>query len=113
MRAPSRRMRTDAEMIKTGALEPLVIVMRYTDENAKVRSALEIEHESRIFDRFPGRLEQKSMLRIYVRSFPRRDAKKLRIKLIDGVNKPASQSDRFTGHARLSIIVPLPAPAIR
>src|ERR1700738_3501811 len=113
MRASGRRMRADAEMIKTRALNSLVIVMRYTDENPEIGSALEIEHESGIFDRLPSGLEQKSMWRIHVRSYPRRDTKKLRIKLIDGVNEPATQGNGFSSHAWLRIIIPLRVPAIR
>src|ERR1700730_7392014 len=113
MRASGRRMRADAEMIKTRALNSLIVIMRYTDENSEIGSALEIQHESGIFDRLPSGLEQKSMLRIHVGSFPRRDTKKLRIKLIDGVNKSATQRNGFSSHARLSIIIPPRVPAVR
>ena len=113
MRAPRRRMRADAEMIETRALNSLVIVMRYADENSEIGSAFEIEDESGIFDRFPRGLEEEAMLRIHVRSFPRRDTKELRIKLIDGVNKPAALGDGFAGHTRLGIVISLHVPAIR
>ena len=73
----------------------------------------EIEDESGIFDRFPRGLEQEAMLGIHVGSFPRRNTKELRIKLIDGVNKPASQGDRFTRHTRLGVVISLHVPAIR
>ena len=105
-------MRSDTEMIKTRALNSLIIVMRNADENSEIGSAFEIEHESGIFDRLPCGLEEESMLRIHVGSFPRRDTKKLRIKLIDGVNKSAAQGDGFASHARFSIIISLHIPAI-
>jgi len=52
------------------------------------------------------------MLRIDIGSFPRRDAKKLRIELIDVGDEPAALGDRFAGHTRLRIIVTLNIPAI-
>ena len=76
-------MRSDTEMIKTRALDSLIIIMRNADENSEIGSFFEIEHESGIFDRFPCSFEQQSMLRIYVGRFPRRDTKELRIELID------------------------------
>ena len=50
-------MRANAEMIKARALNSLIIVMRNTDENSEIGSALEIEHESGIFDRLPSSFE--------------------------------------------------------
>ena len=112
VRAPGRRMRSDTEMIKTRALNSLIIVMRNADENSEIGSAFEIEDESGIFDRLPCGLEEESVLGIHIRSFPRRNAKELRIKLIDGVNKSAPQGDGFASHARFSIIISLHVPAI-
>ena len=105
-------MRADAEMIKTRALDSLVIVVRNADENSEVGSSFEIEHEPGVFDRLPGRLEEQSMLRIDVGRFPRRNAEKLRIELVDRVDKSAAQGDGFAGHARLGIIISLHVPAI-
>src|SRR4029077_14195352 len=85
--ASGRRMRSDTEMIKTRALNSLIIVMRDADENPEIGSAFEIEDECRIFDRRPRCREEQSVLGIHIWSFPRRNAKELRIKLIDGVNK--------------------------
>src|SRR4030095_14226859 len=99
-------------MIKTGALKSLVIVMRNADEYSKIGSTFEIEHEPGVFDRLPGGLEQESMLWIHVRSLPRRNTKKLRIKLVDAVDKSASQSDGFASHTRFSVVISLHVPAI-
>ena len=82
-------------MIKTRALDSLIIVMRNADEDSEIGSALEIEHEAGVFDRFPGCFEEEPMLRIDVGSFPRRDAKELRIELIDRVNKSAAKAIDF------------------
>ena len=105
-------MRSDTEMIKTRALDSLIIIMRNADENSEIGSSFEIEHESGVFDRFPCSFEQQSMLRIYVGRFPRRDTKELRIKLIDCVDKSAAKRDRFSSHARFRIVIPLDIPAI-
>ncbi len=99
-------------MIKTRALDSLIIIMRNADENSEIGSTFEIEDESGIFDRLPCGLEEETMLRIHVRRFPRRDTKELRIKLIDGVNKSAPQCDGFATYARFSIIVSRHVPAI-
>jgi len=99
-------------MIKTRALNSLIIVMRNADEYSEIGSTFEIEHEPGIFDRLPCGLEEEPMLRIHIRSFPWRNAKELRIKLIDGVNKPAPEGDGFASYARFSIIISLHVPAI-
>src|SRR4026208_2226637 len=98
-------MRSDTKMIKTGALNSLIIVVRNADENSEIGSAFEIEDESGIFDRLPCGLEEESVLGIHIRSFPRRNAKELRIKLIDGVNKSAPQGGGLPSQPRVSIII--------
>src|SRR6478736_5219495 len=75
VRAPGGRMRSDTEMIKTRALDSLIIIMRNADENSEIGSFFEIEDESGIFDRLPCGLEEKSVLGIHIRSFPWRNAK--------------------------------------
>ena len=112
MRASGRRMGADAEMIERCALNSLIIVMRNADEDPEIGSVFEIEHEPGIFDRLPGGFEEEPVLRIDVGSFPRRDAKKLRIELIDAVNKSAALGDRFASHPRFGIIISLDVPAI-
>ena len=99
-------------MIGARALNSLIIVVRNADEYAEIGATFEIEHESGVFDGLPRCLEEKPMLRIHVGSFPRRDAKKLRVELIDGVNKSAAQGNGFAGHTRLSIVVSLYVPSI-
>src|SRR6476469_1269233 len=89
VRAPGGRMRSDTEMIKTRALDSLIIIMRNADETSEIGSFFEIEHESGIFDRLPRGLEEETMLRIHVGRLPRRDTKKLWVELVDGVNKSA------------------------
>src|ERR1700730_14434678 len=112
MCASGRRMRSDAKMIKAGALEPLVIIMRNADENSEVGSAFQIKDQPCVFDRLPRGLEEESMLRIHIGSFPRRDPKELGIELIDGIDKSATQGDRFTHHTGLRIVISVHVPAI-
>src|SRR5437763_7499330 len=52
------------------------------------------------------------MLRIHVRSFARRNAKKLRIELIDLIQKAGACSERFSGDPWLRIIISLHIPSI-
>src|SRR5260370_9028532 len=81
MRTPGRRIRADAEMIKTRALNSLVIVMRYTDENPQIGSALEIEQKSGVLDRLPRGFEQEARLGSPSRSFPQRNTQACSIPL--------------------------------
>src|SRR5438552_18399887 len=99
-------------MIKTRALNSLVIVMRNADENSEIGSAFEIEDESGVFDRLPCGLEEETMFRIHILRFPRRDTKKLWVELVDGVSKSEKQGDGRVSHARFSIIISLNFPAI-
>ena len=52
------------------------------------------------------------MLRIHVGRFPRRDAKKLRIELIDRFDKSAAQRDGFSSHPRFGVVISLDVKAI-
>src|SRR5687767_11887281 len=112
MRASGRRMRADAEMIKTRALNSLVIVMRNPNKYSEIGASFEIEHKPGVFDRLPGGLEEEPVLRIDVGSFPRRDTKKLRIELIDRVNKPAAHGDGFTGDTWFGVVISLHVPPV-
>ena len=82
-------------MLPGRALDPLVVVVRNADENADVGPVLEIEHHARVFDRLPSRLQKQPVLRIHVGRFARRDAEKLRIELVDAVQKSAALGDGF------------------
>src|SRR5689334_24785002 len=105
MRAAGGGVGRDAEMIESGALDSLVIVMRNADEDADVAALLEIENNACIFDRFPCRLQQQAMLGIDVRSFPRRDAEELRIELFNLVQEPGAFRESFSRNPRLRIVI--------
>ena len=75
-------------MIERRALDSLVIVMRNADEHSEIGSFFEIKDDPRVFDCFPRRLEQESMLRIDIGRFSWGDTEKLRIELIDLVKNP-------------------------
>ena len=90
-------MRADAGVIPRRALDHLIVVVRNADEHAEVGALLEIEHHARVFDRLPCGLEQQPVLRIDIGRFPRRDAEKLRIELVDPVDESAALGDRFAG----------------
>ena len=76
------------------------------------RPFLEIEHQAGVLDRLPGRFEQQPMLRIHVGRFARRDAKKLRIKLVDLIQKPAALREDFPAIPGSGIVEPLDIPSI-
>ena len=58
--------------------------------------ALEEELGVALFDRLPRRLEEEPVLRIHVGRLPRRDPEKLRVELVDSLQKPTAPSDRLT-----------------
>src|SRR5688572_31156508 len=87
-----------------GALDHLVVVVRNANEHPEVRAFFKIEHQARVFDRLPRRLEEQPMLRIDIGRLARRDAEKLRIELVDRVKKPSALNDGLAGHSRLSVI---------
>src|SRR5262249_37559458 len=89
------------------------IVMGNPDKNSDVAPVFEIEHEPSIFDCFPRSLEQKSMLRINIGSFTRRNAKELRVKFINLVDKATALGDRFSSNPRLRVVVALDVPTVR
>ena len=95
------------------ALDDLVVVVRDADKHADVGALFEIEHQARVFDRLPGRLQQQPVLRVHVGRFARRDAEKLRIELVDAVHESAAPRDRLAGNARLRIVKALDVPPIR
>ena len=106
-------MGTDARGIPRCPLDDLIVIVRDAREDRKVRPIFEIEHESRVFDRLPRRLEEQSVLRINVGRLPRRDAKKLGIKLIDRIEKAAAFRDRFPDDAGFRIVKAFHIPPIR
>ena len=101
------------EWSEGGALDHLVVVVRNANEHAEVGAFFKIEHQSGVLDRLPCRLEEQPMLRIDVGRFARRDAEKLRIKLVDAIEEAAALGDRFSGNSRLGIIKAFHVPPIR
>ena len=67
--------------------------MRNADEHPEVGAFFKIEHQARVFDRLPRRLEEQPVLRIDVGRFARRDAEKLRIELVDAIDEAAAPGD--------------------
>ena len=113
VRTPGWGVRADAGMIESVALNALVVVVRNSDKDREIGSALEIEHDTGVLDRLPRRFKKQPVLRVDIRSFPGRNAKELRIELIDAFNKAAAPDDRLAGQTRLRVIVSLNVPPIR
>ena len=95
------------------ALDHLVVVVRNANEHPEVGAFFKIEHQARVFDRLPRRLEEQPVLRIDVGRFARRDAEKLRIELVDAIDEAAAPGDGLPGNSRLRIIKALDIPPIR
>jgi hypothetical protein len=75
------------------ALDHLVVVVRNANEHPEVGAFFKIEHQARVFDRLPRRLEEQPVLRIDVGRFARRDAEKVSIKLVDALHEAAAPRD--------------------
>ena len=112
MRATSRRLGADAEMIERCALNSLIIVMRNADEDTEVGSVVKIEHEPCIFNSLPGGFKEESVLRIDVGSFPWRNTEELRIELIDPVDESRRASRSTCQPPRLGVIISLDVPTV-
>ena len=74
MRGARGRMRSDARRIPRRRLHGMIVIVRDADVDADVRALFKIEDDARIFDRFPGSLEQETLLGIDIGGFARRDA---------------------------------------
>ena len=103
----------NARRVPGRALDHLVVVVRNANEHPEVGAFFKIEHHARVLDRLPSCLEQQPVLRIHVGRFPRRDAEKLRIELVDAIDKAAAPRDGLAGNARLRIIKAFDVPPIR
>src|SRR6476660_5631585 len=105
MRTSGSGMCCYARVIEGRALNPLVIVMRNAHANADIATVLTIEHHPGVLNRFPCRLQKQPMLRIYIRRFPRRDTKELRVKLVDLIEEAAALGKSFSRNSRFGIII--------
>src|SRR5437763_895121 len=94
------------------ALHSLIIIMRNANKDADVAALLQIEDDAGVFDRLPRRLQQQTMLRVYVRSFARRDAKKLRIEFVDLIQEASPLDERLSRDPWFGIVVALDVPSI-
>src|SRR5271165_1829759 len=58
VRAAGGRVGTNAGMLPWGTLNPLIFIVRYSDEHSEVGPLLEIEHETRVLYRLPSCLQE-------------------------------------------------------
>src|SRR5260370_36830398 len=100
-------------MFPRGTLDRLVIIVRDSDEDTKVSPPLKIEHEAGILDRLPGFLQEQSLLGVHVGRFPWRDSEKLRVNLIDSLQKASAPRAHFARELRVRIIALSDSPAGR
>src|SRR5678816_2944031 len=100
-------------MIERGALDALVIVVRNADKHRDVAPLFKIEHEPGVLDRLPRGFQHQPVLRIDKRRLARRDAKELRIKLIDLIEESATFRIGLSRNSLLPIVISLHVPPIR
>ena len=112
VRAAGRRMGADARAVGGAALDVLVVIVRDPDEDPDVGAALQIQDHARVLDRLPCRFQKQPLLRINVGRLPRRDAEKLRVKLVDPVEKSSALGDRLAGDPGFGVIKPLHIPPV-
>ena len=74
MRAPGGRVRCDTEVVESGALNPLVIVMRNANKDGNIAAFFKIEDDSGVLNGFPCGFQEQTMLRVYVPQVRRRIA---------------------------------------
>ena len=74
-----------------------------SDKDADARSVERRHVLSGVLERLPGRFQQQPLLRIEALCFPGRDFEKLRIELVDAVQKPSPLADRLPGNRRTRI----------
>ncbi len=105
-------VRADAGTVRGGVLNPLVVTVGDPDEHADIRALLQIQNQACILNRLPSCLQQQPVQRIHVGRFPRRDAEKLRIKLVKPIHKSSALGDGLSNQSRLSVVKPLHVPAV-
>src|ERR1700677_1521173 len=89
----------------------VVLIVREPDEYPG-RTARELRHRlPGVLQRFPGYFEQDAMLRIEQGRFTRRDAKELRIELIDAIEESAPARRHFPGSAAIGVVPGRDVPA--
>ena len=90
-----------------------VIAAAHSNENPGLCFRLQVWRLSRVFQRFPGHFEQKSLLRIHVHCFARRDTKKLRIEAVNGTQKPTPLRVSLSRCFRVGVIMLCEISAVR
>src|SRR5687768_8250033 len=94
------------------ALDHLIVIVRNANKHPDVRAFFKIEHETRVFDRLPRRLEEQPVLGIDIGRFAWGDAEKLGIELVDAIDEAAAPGDGLADNSRLRIVKAAHVPAI-
>ena len=64
-------MRCDTEVVESGDLNPLVIVMRNANKDGNIAAFFKIEDDSGVLNGFPCGFQEQTMLRVDVRRLAR------------------------------------------
>ena len=111
--AAGRAVGVDRGFVAEARLDLRVVVRRNSDEHAGFGTRRRIRNEPCVLDGFPRRLEQEPLLRVHESGLPRRNPEKGGIELVDPVDEPAPSRVRFSGKARLGIVIGGDVPAVR
>ena len=94
-------------------LQPLVVIVRDSDEHPNVRAVLKIQDHPRILNRLPRRFQQQPLLRIDVGCLAWGDPEELRVKLVYRVQEPAAFGYSFANQSRFRIEKACRVPPVR
>ena len=112
VRTARRRMRRNPHRIPRRPLNHLVVIMRNSHKNPQIGPLLKVQNQPSILNRLPSRLQKQPVLRIHISRFPRRNPKKLGVKLVDSLHKSPTLRHRLPSQTRLGIIVTFRVPPI-
>ncbi len=96
------------ESVATGAaliLQELVVKSEAADEYTDFSAGQRLRGYPAILQRLPRGLQHQPLLRIEQVRLARRDTEKLRVELVDFVEKPASASDHLADFCRIRVVV--------
>ena len=93
-------------------LDTAVLVAGDADEAAGIGAAQARRLDTTIFERLPRTLQQPALLGVHALRLTRRDPKKLRVELIDGIEKASPFGDHLDRHGRIRMVVAIDVPAV-
>ncbi len=113
MRHTSAEIGVDILRAAVHGMQMRVVAAADADINTGARAAEFVRCLARSLQCFPRDFKQQALLRIHALRFTRRDAKKLRIELIDVINEARAARVHFAGRSGIGIVIVLHVPTAR